>query len=195
MSGIVGGINLRSSGLVNISSATDGQVFTGTGAGLPVGFEAAAGGGKVQQMVYVLDGAYATGTGYIPWDNTIPQNTEGFEVMTKAITPTSSSSLLRIDVIFVGGHATRGSITAALFQDTTANCLTVARIKSSNANADRHDYGIMTYVMVAGTTSSTTFKVRVGADSSDAVYFNGNSGGGKYGGASKSGIIITEITP
>jgi len=45
MSGIVGGINLRSSGLVNISSASDGSVFTGTGAGLPVGFEAAAGGG------------------------------------------------------------------------------------------------------------------------------------------------------
>ena len=42
MSGIVGGINLRSSGLVNISSASDGQVFTGTGTGLPVGFEAIA---------------------------------------------------------------------------------------------------------------------------------------------------------
>jgi len=42
MSGIVGGINLRSSGLVNTSSATDGQIYTGTGAGLPVGFEAAA---------------------------------------------------------------------------------------------------------------------------------------------------------
>ena len=30
MSGIVGGINLRSSGLVNNSSASDGQGFTGT---------------------------------------------------------------------------------------------------------------------------------------------------------------------
>ena len=45
MSGIVGGINLRSSGLVNSSSATDGQVLTGTGVGLPAGFEAAGGGG------------------------------------------------------------------------------------------------------------------------------------------------------
>ena len=42
MSGIVGGINLRSSGLVNNSSAADGQVITGTGAGLPAGFEAVA---------------------------------------------------------------------------------------------------------------------------------------------------------
>ena len=45
MSGIVGGLNTRGSGLINIGSATDGQVFTGTGAGLPTGFEAAAGGG------------------------------------------------------------------------------------------------------------------------------------------------------
>ena len=51
MSGIVGGMNLRSSGLVNLGSAADGQVFTGTGAGLPVGFEAAAGGGKLLQCV------------------------------------------------------------------------------------------------------------------------------------------------
>jgi hypothetical protein len=54
MSGIVGGINLRSSGLVNISSASDGQVFTGTGAGLPVGFEAAAGGGKILQVLQAV---------------------------------------------------------------------------------------------------------------------------------------------
>ena len=54
MSGIVGGINLRSSGLVNISSATDGQVFTGTGAGLPVGFEAPAGGGDLRN--FIIDG-------------------------------------------------------------------------------------------------------------------------------------------
>ena len=51
MSGIVGSLNTRGSGLINIGSATDGQVFTGTGAGLPVGFEAAAGGGKVLQVV------------------------------------------------------------------------------------------------------------------------------------------------
>ncbi len=59
MSGIVGGINLRSSGLVNISSAADGQVFTGTGAGLPVGFEA-AGGDYV--LLYTHDASAATWT-------------------------------------------------------------------------------------------------------------------------------------
>ena len=89
MSGIVGGINLRSSGLVNNSSATDGQVFTGTGAGLPAGFEAAAGGGKVLQVDFVHKATSVTGTTVSPRDNTIPQNTEGVEAMTLAFTPTS----------------------------------------------------------------------------------------------------------
>lgn len=51
MSGIVGSLNTRGSGLINLGSASDGQLFTGTGAGLPVGFEAAAGGGKLGQLV------------------------------------------------------------------------------------------------------------------------------------------------
>ena len=60
MSGIVGGINLRSSGLVNNSSASDGQVFTGTGAGLPAGFEAAAGGGAWNFLSTATASASAT---------------------------------------------------------------------------------------------------------------------------------------
>ena len=40
MSGIIGSINTRGSGLVNTGSASDGQILTGTGVGLPTGFEA-----------------------------------------------------------------------------------------------------------------------------------------------------------
>ena len=60
MSGIVGGINLKSSGVVNNSSATDGQVYTGTGAGLPMGFEAAGGGGKLLSKSHAITGATNT---------------------------------------------------------------------------------------------------------------------------------------
>ena len=51
MSGIVGSyFNTRGSGVV-AKLGTDGQVFTSTGAGLSQGFEAAAGGGKIGQVV------------------------------------------------------------------------------------------------------------------------------------------------
>jgi len=51
MSGIVGSrFNIRGSGLVG-SLGTDGQVFTSSGAGAGAVFEAAAGGGKILQVV------------------------------------------------------------------------------------------------------------------------------------------------
>ena len=81
MSGIVGGINLRSSGLVNNSSASDGQVFTGTGAGLPAGFEAAAGGGKGLQCIMDTEVVILSTT-----------DTSWADLMTVTITPAKSSS-------------------------------------------------------------------------------------------------------
>ena len=81
MSGIVGGINLRSSGLVNNSSAADGQLLTGTGAGLPAGFEAAAGGGKVLQCIMDTEVVILSTT-----------DTSWADLMTVTITPDTSSS-------------------------------------------------------------------------------------------------------
>jgi len=97
MSGIVGGINLRSSGLVNNSSASDGQVFTGTGAGLPAGFEAAAGGGKVLQCLQdVLTAEFST-------SSTTFVDTGLSQVITPATT--SSKILLIASVSGGGSHA------------------------------------------------------------------------------------------
>ena len=67
MSGITGGLNLRSSGIVNNSSATDGQVYTGTGAGLPVDHEAAAAGGTLLKMEHAY---FTSGSNVNPWTST-----------------------------------------------------------------------------------------------------------------------------
>ena len=48
--------------------------------------------GQVLQVVNYQTGALASGTTTMPTDNTIPQNTEGTEFMTLAITPRSASS-------------------------------------------------------------------------------------------------------
>ena len=151
--------------------------------------------GKVLQVVYTHVGTSASSTSAnIPWDSSIPQNTEGFEVMTKSITPSSTSNLLRIDCMVTGGHSARGSVIAALFQDSTADALAVVRAKASNANADMMDSIHLTHMMVAGTTSSTTFKVRIGEDAAGTVYFNRYSTDSNFGGICDSGIIITEIS-
>ena len=51
------------------------------------------------QTVNVQDGASTSGTTAIPQDDTIPQNTEGDEYMTLAITPVNSNSKLKIEVV------------------------------------------------------------------------------------------------
>lgn len=156
---------------------------------------AAQGGvGKVKQVVYTMTSANSSGSSVqIPQDDTIPQNSEGHEVMTRSITPTSASNLLKIEVMCCGATSNNGNFTIALFQDSTANALSVAEAKASNATADMYDTGTLTHMMVSGTSSSTTFKVRIAPMSATGTaYFNSTSAGRKHGGVANSGIIITE---
>ena len=153
---------------------------------------AGAAGGAIAQVVNTQTGAYATATVLIPRDNTIPQNTEGMEVMTLAITPQNASSTLKIEVVVHGAANTANrSMTAALFQDATADALAVGTFWLPAGEGQVH----FTHKMTAGTTSETTFKVRAGCSTSEAFHFNGNSGGQTMGGVLASSITITEILP
>jgi hypothetical protein len=174
---------------VAVGTAT--HVLTSNGAGAAPTFQAAAsGGGKVVQVVNVTDGAVATGTTTLPHDDTIPQNTEGDEYITLAVTPTNSSNKLLIECVLEFGSSAAGALTAALFQDSTAGALAVNNA-SGSANAV---YNIkMSHYMTAGTTSSTTFKVRIGNVNAGTTTFNGIASGRRFGGAISSSITITEI--
>lgn len=151
------------------------------------------GSGAVVQVVNAQTGAVATGATVIPLDDTIPQNTEGDQYMSLAITPTSASNKLRIDVVVFGSVATAAEIAVALFQDSTANALAVTSM-TDGINTARLTIPL-THYMTSGTTSATTFKVRVGPSSVVGFTFNGTSGGRLYGGVAASSITITEIVP
>jgi hypothetical protein len=145
----------------------------------------------VQQVVSTITGAVATGTTSIPLDDTIPQNTEGDQYMTLAITPKSATSKLVIQVIWNGSNNTNGVVSGvvALFQDSTANAIAAEYFTLAGQY-----YGMnipLTWVMTSGTTSSTTFKVRVGCQSGTTT-FNGTNGTRLFGGVQSSSITITE---
>lgn len=146
---------------------------------------------KIVQVVNTQTGASATGTTVLPDDDTIPQNSEGDQYMTLAITPGNTNNKLKIDVVVHLGASVVSVVTAALFQDTTANGLAAvsALINANNSPATL----VFTHFMTAGTTSSTTFKVRAGMDRAGTTTFNGVSGSRVYGGVSASSITITEI--
>jgi len=147
--------------------------------------------GAAVQVVNTETGAVSSGSTQIPGDDTIPQNTEGDQVMTLAITPTSSTNKLKIEVVVQCAVSGAGTAVAALFQDTTANALAAmpARIDTAGGMTTIS----FTHFMTAGTTSSTTFKVRLGATSALTCTFNGTGGGRIFGGVMASSITITEI--
>ena len=150
--------------------------------------------GKIIQIVNVTDGTTATGTTLVPPDNTIPQNTEGTEFMTLAITPTNASNKLLIQVVIVGSlNITNNATMTALFQDSTANAL--AATMQAARQADVANTTTFNHYMTAGTTSATTFKVRAGPYFAGTYRFNGmaSSAAQLFGGVSSSSITITEI--
>jgi hypothetical protein len=131
-------------------------------------------------------------TPVIPADNTIPQNTEGTQVLTLSITPKLATSNLRIifSGMFSKGAAT-GQTTVALFQDSNANALAAKCWDQTVASSCT---GIIDYTMTSGTTSSTTFKIRAGP-AANTLYCNGADGGVQWlGGVGATILTIEEYT-
>lgn len=147
--------------------------------------------GTVLQVVNVQTGTVATGTGIIPFDNTIPQITEGNEYMTLAITPTSATSLLIISVVFYNSNTPQDEMTVALFQDSTANAL--AAVSATPFTPTARQVICFTHKMTSGTTSATTFRIRAGMASAGTTTFNGQSGAQRFGGVAASSITIYEV--
>jgi len=163
-----------------ITTATTGQVIPK--AALPTG--------TVIQVATSATGALATGTTTIPFDDTIPQITEGTEFMTLAITPSSATNTLIIQVTLVTALSVADFSTVALFQDSTANALAAV---SGQPTANCSLPQTFNYKMTAGTTSSTTFRVRAGGGSASTITINGSGGARRLGGVMASTITIYEV--
>lgn len=149
--------------------------------------------GQVLQVVHFQTGDYASGTTVMPLDDTIPQNTEGTEFMTLAITPTSATSKLLIEISAIFNSYPAAWVIGALFQDTTANALAASYFYEPNSGGGKEL--TLRHYMTAGTTSTTTFKFRAGPQVSATVALNGEaSSSTRYlGGVAASSITITEI--
>ena len=170
MSGIVGKNAGRASGIVGAGDIGADAVglaeLSATGTPSSSNFLrgdnawAAAGGGKVVQVVNVMDTAVDSGTTVMFSDDTIPTITEGDEFMTLAITPTNASNKLIIQIVASLSHSSTGSdILTALYQDTTSAALAaVDNRASAGANNTQQPTNFIHY-MAADTTSATTFSM------------------------------------
>ncbi len=171
------------------SVGTAGQVLTSNGASALPTFQ----GMSIKQRVSNQTGAAASGTTQFPSDDTIPQNTEGDQYMTQAITPTSSSSILVIDVSIVLGFSSSATFGSGvgLFQDSTTNAIAAVYFTPASNNSMVCTFR---HIMTAGTTSATTFKIRAGIGGAGTTTFNGSGGTRIYGGVMASSMMITEYS-
>lgn len=186
-----------------IAAGTIAQARLGTGsggAGTKVLYDdqtyktpsaATAAAGQVVQAVTSTYTAASTGTTIIPQDDTIPQSSEGDEYMTRAITPNSATNRLIILWGAYVSHSVQTHLITALFQDATAGALAASAQFGTTATGMQYVTG--SHEMAAGTTSSTTFKIRAGGANAGTMTFNGAGGTRRFGGIVLSWMHILEV--
>ena len=169
-------------------------VFTAPAIGAAASGSVIACTGAIAQQVRASYTTYTSTSATIPFDDTIPQNTEGTELMTLAITPKSATNRLRIEfsATFRDG-GTSGAMAVALFQDSTADALQTRPMIFTATDSSQVMY--FEYEMAAGTTSATTFKIRYGVSAgSITIYVNGNRTARQFGATQAAWLTITELT-
>jgi hypothetical protein len=156
-----------------------------------VAFNAMQPAGSVLQTVQTTKTSLQVCSTAIPWDDTIPQNTEGDEIFTASITPSSASNKILVRVTTYGA-ASAGWYTIAVFKDSDANAIAAAW--GIGQNVDYQSTTTIEYLHSPATTSAITYKVRAGS-SSGSYRLNGaiNSAGRLFGGVSFSNITLQEI--
>lgn len=151
---------------------------------------------QVGQIATFQTGAFASGTTVIPGDNTIPQSTEGDQYLSVTLTPTNAGSLLVVDVLLSCGTNVPTTAVAALFRDSGAGALSVTASTMPVTGEAFVQLSLQLFV-TAGSTASTTFKVRAGATGGGGTFcVNGAPNtGAKFGGVGLSRITVTEYLP
>ena len=123
----------------------------------------------------------------IPPDNTIPQITEGAQMLSVTYTPKLSTSFLFVTVSACVNNAGNVPITVAVFRDSTANAVA----SQTSTSYGRGGTITFTFRISASSTASTTLTVRYGS-STGTSYLN-QTDTSTYAAGVVSTILIQEV--
>lgn len=136
----------------------------------------------------------ATGTTLIPFDDTIPQNTEGDQYLTLNYTPISATSTIIITVnALVSASPASSVITAAVFRDAGVDSIGCSCQVDAAAN-QTHSIAFQVPI-TSGSIAATTFNLRLGGSSAGTLTVNGASGAQRYGGVAQTTMTLVEYGP
>jgi hypothetical protein len=148
--------------------------------------------GAVVQTQYVEYDTFTVLTNVIPFDDTIPQNTEGTEILSVSITPRFASSQILCRFLGAGDVKPEAvSSCAALFRSGS-----VSAIASTFWASPLHYTQAMAieYLDSPATTSALTYTIRVGPGAAGFLVFNGVHDYIRFlGGSSRAVLTLQEI--
>lgn len=158
----------------------------------------ASGGGQyVAQITETASTTPATfaAVALIPEDATIPQNTEGVQLMTHTHTPLKAGNKLLVECdLSLANDGYYGAL-LALFRDSVADALMTGATMMGGAVGDG-GRGHISFIYTAPDTTPVTFKVRAAPTwTASTIYFNRPVAGAYYGGVERSAIRVTEYDP
>jgi hypothetical protein len=158
-------IVFSSDGKVRITSAQSGNALD----------VASYGQLKIIDTAMVSSSTSSTLTSVIPGDGTIPQSTEGTQILSASITPKSTTNKIRVSAVVFGSPVTaNASVVAALFSSMSANAIGAGYQTQATTGFEVCVCPIAEHV--PGVTTAVTYSVRVGATVGN-TYINGNSSG------------------
>jgi len=144
---------------------------------------------NINNVVYAQTNARTTSTAVIPFDDTVPQSTEGEEFLTASITPSSATAKILVRITHSSSANGLRIITTALFRDSLSDAIT-AKSESATGNGTLSN-NVIEFLDSPATTSEVDYSVRVGVNSG-TLYFNGSSVD-YLGGTAVATLTLTEI--
>lgn len=152
-----------------------------------------AGHGTICQHDAVFNSNYTALGAILPQDDTIPQITEGDQVLSINITPTNAGSRIYLKaVINVGGTAGL-VVTAAIFRVGFSDASNASSVLINAATTMEQVVVEASYQ--TGSVAAHTFTVRVGSATATDAKLNGDNTTRQFGGASVSRLDCFEILP
>lgn len=146
--------------------------------------------GSVVDSVTAVYTSNADITTVIPTDDTIPQNTEGTQILSVSITPKSTTNKLRIRYSGFGGVNGVAPWSVAVFNGA-ANAIHAAAFVTPVSNYYDAFAGEVEYT--PGSTSSQTITVRVGPSGAQTLRLNGLPTARLFGGVAGVRLVVEEI--
>jgi hypothetical protein len=146
--------------------------------------------GRVVQVAYDFVNTSSDIASNIPISGSAPTNSQGDEILSATLTPTSNSNILLIEAVVNMGKVatTGGSSVLALFKDSDSSATYAME------HFDTHGEMLpltLRAVIASPTTVSQTWKIRAGRSSSGSGRLNGNIGSSTPFGA---GNVISTLT-